>query len=170
MNNSGIRPFQPSDPAHETDLQGLRALSELTTVLAEGHDPEKLLERSLGTMIRLAGAQAGVVRVVTSDGAHMRLVASYGLPADVLAQEQLVPMDCGICGAAVGDDAVRQSLELQHCAAHTGSDYFDGVGATLVVPLSHIGRVLGAYALFFAEKRDTPEELGLLFRDRKSVV
>ena len=33
-----------------------------------------------------------------------------------------------------------------------------------MVPLSHVGRVLGAYALFFAEKRDTPEELGLLFR------
>ncbi len=164
MNQPDTRPLQAAGAAHETDLQALRALSELTTVLAEGRDPEKLLERSLGTMIRLAGAQAGVVRVVTSDGAHMRLVASQGLTPEVLAQEQLVPMDCGICGAAVSDDAVRQSFELQHCAAHTCSDYFDRFGTTLVVPLSHIGRVLGAYALFFSEKRDTPEELGLLFR------
>ena len=164
MNEPGMRPVQTREPAPETDLQALRALSELTAVLAEGHDPEKLLERSLGTMIRLAGAQAGVVRVVTSDGAHMRLVASQGLPAEVVAQEQLVPMDCGICGAAVIDDAVRQSFELQHCAVHAGPDYFRQVGAALVVPLSHVGRVLGAYALFFAEKRDTPEELGLLFR------
>jgi two-component system nitrate/nitrite sensor histidine kinase NarX len=164
MNQPGIRGVQAEDAAREADLQALRALSELTSVLAQGHDPEKLLERSLGTMIRLAGAQAGVVRVVTSDGAHLRLVAAQGLPDDVVAQEQLVPMDCGICGAAVGDDAVRQSFELTHCAAHTGSDYFSGLGATLVVPLSHVGRVLGAYALFFAEKRDTPEELGLLFR------
>jgi two-component system nitrate/nitrite sensor histidine kinase NarX len=164
MNQPGIRGVQAEAAAREADLQALRALSELTSVLAQGHDPEKLLERSLGTMIRLAGAQAGVVRVVTSDGAHLRLVAAQGLPDDVVAQEQLVPMDCGICGAAVGDDAVRQSFELKHCAAHTGSDYFSGLGATLVVPLSHVGRVLGAYALFFAEKRDTPEELGLLFR------
>ena len=164
MTQPGIRPLQASGPARETDLQALRALSELTTVLAEGHDPEKLLERSLGTMIRLAGAQAGIVRVVTSDGAHMRLVASQGLPAEVLAQEQLVPMDCGVCGAAVTDDAVRQSFELRHCETHTGSDYFNRLGATLVVPLSHIGRVLGAYSLFFDETRDTPEELGLLFR------
>ena len=76
MNHPDIRPPAADYPARETDLQALRALSELTSVLAEGHDPEKLLERSLGTMIRLAGAQAGVVRVLTSDGAHMRLVAA----------------------------------------------------------------------------------------------
>jgi two-component system nitrate/nitrite sensor histidine kinase NarX len=164
MNQPGIHPLQVGGPAHEADLQALGALSELTTVLAEGHDPDKLLERSLGTMIRLAGAQAGIVRVVTSDGAHMRLVAAQGLTSEVLAQEQLVPLDCGICGAAVSDDAVRQSFELRHCATQSGADYFAGVGTTLVVPLSHIGRVLGAYALFFTDKRDTPEELVLLFR------
>ncbi|MBE0625618.1 MAG: GAF domain-containing protein [Burkholderiales bacterium] len=164
MNLPGIRPLQAAGAARETDLQALRALSELTLVLAEEHNPEKLLERSLGTMIRLAVAQSGLVRVVTSDGAHLRLVASQGLTPEVVAQEQLVPLDCGVCGAAVGDDAVRQSFELQHCAAQTGSDYFRSVGTALVVPLRHMGRVLGAYTLFFDEQRDTPEELGLLFR------
>jgi two-component system nitrate/nitrite sensor histidine kinase NarX len=115
-------------------------------------------------MIRLAGAQAGTVRVVTSDGAHMRLVGSQGLTPEVVAQEQLVPLDCGLCGAAVSDDAVRQSSDLQHCAARTATDYFRELGAAVVVPLTHMGQVLGAYTLFFAEKRDTPEELGLLFR------
>jgi len=164
MNQPGIHPVQAAGPARETDVQALRALSELTAVLAEEHDPEKLLERSLGTMIRLAGAQAGAVRVVTSDGTHMRLVASQGLAPEVVAEEQLVPLDCGVCGAAVSDDAVRQSFELRHCAAHTGSDYFRSLGTAVVVPLRHMGRVLGAYTLFFDQKRDTPEELGLLFR------
>lgn len=164
MNQPGLRPLHPVGPARETDLQALRALSELTAVLAEEHDPEKLLERSLGTMIRLAGAQAGAVRVVTSDGAHLRLVASQGLTPEVVAQEQLVPLDCGVCGAAVSDDAVRQSFELEHCTARAGLDYFDKLGTALVVPLRHMGRVLGAYTLFFDEQRDTPEELGLLFR------
>ena len=164
MNEPGMRPLQASGAARETDLQALRALSELTAVLAEEHDPEKLLERSLGTMVRLAGAQAGAVRVVTSEGAHMRLVASQGLAPEVVAAEQLVPLDCGICGAAVSDDAVRQSFELQHCADHTSSDYFRRLGTAVVVPLRHMGRVLGAYTLYFEQKRDTPEELGLLFR------
>lgn len=164
MNQPAIHCLPPEDPAGQTDLQGLRALSELTSALTEEYDPEKLLERSLGTMVRLAGAQAGTVRVVTSDGAHMRLVAAQGLPANVLEREQLVRRDCGLCGAAVSDDAVRQSFDLQQCAARTASDYFRELGAAVVVPLTHLGQVLGAYTLFFAEKRDTPEELGLLFR------
>ena len=164
MNEPGIRPLHPRGLARETDLQALRALSELTAVLAEEHDPDKLLERSLGTMVRLAGAQAGAVRVVTSDGAHLRLVASQDLDPELVAQEQLVPLDCGVCGAAVSDDAVRQSFELRHCAARTGSAYFDRLGTAVVIPLRHMGKVLGAYTLFFDEKRETPEELELLFR------
>jgi two-component system nitrate/nitrite sensor histidine kinase NarX len=164
MNQPGIRHLHAMEAERETDLQALRALSELTAVLAEEHDPEKLLERSLGTMVRLASAQAGAVRVVTSDGAHLRLVASQGLPAEVVTQEQLVPLDCGVCGAAVSDDAVRQSFDMRHCSAQTGSDYLRGLGTALVVPLRHMGRVLGAYTLFFEDRRDTPEELGLLFR------
>jgi len=164
MNQPGTYPLQAEGPARHTDLRGLRALSEFTSGLAEEHDPEKLLERSLGTMIRLAGAQAGTVRVVTGDGDHMRLVAAQGLPAEAVVEEQLVPLDCGLCGAAVSEDAVRQSFDLQHCAEHTASDYFREIGAAVVVPLTHMGQVLGAYTLFFAEKRDTPEELGLLFR------
>jgi two-component system, NarL family, nitrate/nitrite sensor histidine kinase NarX len=164
MNQPVIHRMQAASAAREADLQALRALSELTAVLAEEHDPEKLLERSLGTMVRLAGAQAGAVRVVTSDGAHMRLVAAQGLAPEVVAQEQLVPLDCGVCGAAVSDDAVRQSFEMQHCEGRTGADYFHNLGSAVVIPLRHMGRVLGAYTLFFDERRDTPEELGLLYR------
>ena len=66
------------------DLRALRVLSEVTTGVAEEHDPEALLARSLGTMIRLAGAKAGAVRVVTADGTGMRLVAAQGLPEEVV--------------------------------------------------------------------------------------
>ncbi|MFH1604975.1 MAG: histidine kinase, partial [Pseudomonadota bacterium] len=164
MNQPDTHLMQAEGPAQGTDLLGLRALSELASGLAETHDPEQLLERSLGTMIRLAGAQAGTVRVLASDGAHMRLIAAQGLPPDVLDRERLVGLDCGLCGAAVGNDAVRQSFDLEQCAVRTGSDYFRTLGAALVLPLAHSGRILGAYILFFAERRDTPEELGLLFR------
>jgi two-component system nitrate/nitrite sensor histidine kinase NarX len=164
MNQPQIHGPLPEGPVQQTELQGLRVLSELSSALAEEFDPEKLLERSLGTMVRIAGAQAGAVRVLTSDGAHMRLVAAQGLPPDVLERERMVRLDCGLCGAAVSDDGVRQSFDLQQCAARTDSDYFRALGAAVVVPLKHLGHVLGAYTLFFSERRDTPEELGLLFR------
>ena len=155
MNQSDLQ-SKPVGVARDTDRQALRALTELAAVFAEEHDPEKLLARSLGTMVRLAGAGAGAVRVVTGDGAYMRLVASQGLAREVVAEEELVPLDCGICGTAVGKDAVRQSFELRHCAERTGSDYFRALGGAVVVPLRHMGRVLGAYTLFFNERRDMP--------------
>ena len=164
VNTKPLRQLRREAPQSGSDLQALRVFSEVTTGVAEEHDPEALLARSLGTMIRLAGAQAGAVRVVTEDGAHMRLVASQGLPADVVARERLVNLDCGICGAAVSAEAVRQSAELQHCAKHTGGNYFDQCGAAVVVPLQHMGRVHGAYTLFFADPREIAEELALLFR------
>lgn len=159
-----MRQLRRADPGPAGELQALRVLSEVATGIAGEHDPETLLARSLGTMMRLAGARAGAVRVVTPDGAQMRLVAAEGLPPEVIEQERLVPVDCGVCGAAVSADGVRQSTALDHCAAKGGTAFFEGCGAAVVVPLQHMGRMLGAYTLFFAAPREMPEELALLFR------
>lgn len=73
-------------------LEALHVLSEVTSSLASDSDIEELLGRFLATMIRLAGAKAGAVRVLTSDGAHLRLIGSLGLPADFLAREHVMPL------------------------------------------------------------------------------
>ena len=46
---------------------------------------EPLLERFLVSIVAMAGAQAGAVRVLTDDGTQMRLVAQLGLPAKVVS-------------------------------------------------------------------------------------
>jgi two-component system nitrate/nitrite sensor histidine kinase NarX len=43
-----------------------------------------LLERFLISIIAMAGAQAGAVRVLTDDGQSMRLVGQVGLPPPVV--------------------------------------------------------------------------------------
>lgn len=145
-------------------LRALRALSEITTGLATEHEPEQLLARTLGTMVRLAGAAAGAVRIATPDGARLRLVAALGLPREVVERERLVPIDCGVCGMAVRNDAVRHVFDLVPCADHTGLAYFEQCRALVVVPLQYQGRALGAYNLFFSERREIPDEVALLFR------
>ena len=72
------------DPSGSHTLDALHVLSEITSNLADEDDLDELLGRFLGTMIRLAKADAGVVRVLTSDGEHLRLVASRGLPSEVV--------------------------------------------------------------------------------------
>lgn len=149
---------------HGESVEALRALSEITTGLAAAHDPEQLLTRTLGTMVRLAGASAGAVRIATADGEHLRLVAALGLPPEVVERERLVPMGCGVCGVTVRDDAVRHVFDLVPCANNTGLAYFDWCQAMAVVPLKYQGKALGAYNLFFAERREFPEDVALLFR------
>ncbi len=145
-------------------MDALRALSEITTRLATESDPEKLLTQALGTLVTLAGADAGVVRVVTADGEHLRLVGALGLPPEVVERERLVPLACHVCGMAVRDNAVHQVFDLAPCANTTGLQYFNDCRAMAVVPLQYQGKALGAYNLFFSEHREVKEEVALLFR------
>jgi precorrin-4 methylase len=68
------------EPQEGYKLPALNALSEITRSLSSDGDVEDLLARFLSTMIRLAGAIVGAVRVTAPDGAHLRLVGSIGLP------------------------------------------------------------------------------------------
>lgn len=148
-----------------THMQTLGILSEVSASLADEDDVEELLGRFLGTMIKLAKASAGAVRVVTADGQHMRLVAARGLPHEVVERERLVPINCGHCGSALADNRSRYEIDLHECAVRTQHAYFDrDCQAMVVVPLQHGGRLQGTYILFLSERFELPEEVALLFR------
>ncbi|BAO29192.1 GAF domain-containing sensor histidine kinase [Sulfuritalea hydrogenivorans] len=153
------------DPSGSYTLEALHVLGEISSNLADEDDLDELLGRFLGTMIRLAKADAGVVRVLTSDGQHLRMVASRGLPPAVVEKERLVSRDCGQCGIAIGQNRPLFEIDLKGCAERTGGDFFkSGCQAMVVVPLSNAGRLLGTYNLFLPEAFELPEEVALLFR------
>ncbi|MBI3524815.1 MAG: GAF domain-containing protein [Betaproteobacteria bacterium] len=164
-----VEPRAASDREMDEDsgekLRALSILSEVTANLVDEDDLEELLGRFLGTMVRLAHAKAGAVRMLTSDGRYLRLVGSRGLPADLVERERLVPADCGQCGSAVRDNHSRYEIDLHPCALRTGHAYFDKeCQAMVVVPLQHDGKLLGTYNLFLPERFELPEEVALLFR------
>ena len=144
-------------------VQALRILSEVTASLASEHDLEGLLSRFLRTMIRLSGASAGAVRVLTTDGQHLRLLASVGLPPEVVEKEQLVDINCGVCGSAMRSDEIRHARDMRACAERTHLTYFGRCSSMVVVPLEHSGRLLGAYNLYMTEERPIPQDISLLF-------
>jgi len=154
---------ETADARGSYKLQALRVLSEVTTSLAGEHDIEALLGRFLGTMMRLAGATAGAVRVAASGGAHLRLVAAVGLPPEVSERERLVDLDCGACGIAMREGEAREIRGLEPCFARTGLPYFRDCCSMVVVPLRYQGRILGTYNLFLATPGTIPEEVALLF-------
>ena len=145
-------------------LRALQVLSEATSSLPGDAGVEAWLGRFLATMVRLAGAAAGAVRVVTGDGQHLKLVASVGLPPEAAAREKLMPVDCGACGIAVREAQVRQAPAGAACAGVTSVAWFGGFPSMVVVPLVHQGRVLGAYNLFLRDERALPENIALLYR------
>ena len=148
-----------------TKLQALSIISEVSANLADEDDVEEMLGRFLGTMLRLAHASAGAVRVVTGDGRHLRLVGARGLPAEVVERERMVPIDCGQCGSALADNHSRYEIDLRDCATRTGHSYFvKDCQAMVVVPLQHGGNLHGTYNLFLPERFELPEEVAVLFR------
>jgi hypothetical protein len=58
------------------------------------------------SIIAMAGAKAGAVRVLTDDGQRMRLVSHLGLPDHVVAAERQVERGCGMCGVASAKDTL----------------------------------------------------------------
>ena len=139
-------------------------LARIAADLASGDDLRGLLQRFLDPIVRLAHAQAGAVRVLSPHSDRLELVSALGLPPEILEAERLVDSHCGFCGQGADEARVVWSGELATCAARTASSFFgaESQGA-ITVPLSHKGRVLGVYNLFFAHARPpAPEQLALL--------
>jgi two-component system nitrate/nitrite sensor histidine kinase NarX len=115
-----------------------------------GGEIEALLERFLVSIMALAGAQAGAVRVKTDDHQHLRLLAARGLPEQLICTEQLVGRDCGVCGVAAGADSLVWLDDTQTCARNTGHAWFGKqCRRVLAISLVHGKDVVGAYSLFF---------------------
>ncbi|MDR3370497.1 ATP-binding protein [Rhodoferax sp.] len=140
-------------------------VSELTAELAGGRDVELLLEQFLLPIVAMVGAQAGAVRVLTDDGAHMRLVSQLGLPADMAESERLVETGCGVCGLAASSDMLVWMDDFGNCSHRNGPNYFGlQCQRVLAISLVHNGEILGIYNLFFESASPLSAQLETMLR------
>lgn len=141
-------------------------LAEITAGLSKGRELETLLGQFLGPIVRLAGAQAGVVRILSEDGEHMRLVGDVGLPPEVRIAELLVDRHCGTCGVAADSDAPAWTADMSACARHHPSNarFYRDCRRMLAVPLRHRGRLLGLYNLFFCSEAELGADVQTVLR------
>ncbi|HCA26682.1 MAG TPA: histidine kinase [Betaproteobacteria bacterium] len=148
-------------------IPALRILSEISSSLSSDSTLEELLRRFLGTLTKLAGADAGAVRVLTTDGKRLRLVGAVGLPPDVIDRERYIDLECGVCGKAAQASqaqSVHYSQDLKICTERSSLHYFGNQCKRVVaVPLRYKGKLLGVYNLFLAHDQAVPEEVALLF-------
>jgi two-component system nitrate/nitrite sensor histidine kinase NarX len=146
-------------PASPVGRPGL--LAALAADLAEQGDLNQLLLGFLQTIVGLARANAGAVRVLDDTLPRMRLVGQVGLPAPVQDHEQWVNSNCGVCGAARLAEGPVWAGEAAACSLRRPGDLFQGAGCqhVLAVPLRHRGQVLGVCTLFYAATERPDDEL-----------
>jgi two-component system nitrate/nitrite sensor histidine kinase NarX len=155
--------YLPGD-AGNVSIPALKVLSEITTSLSSDANVEQLLARFLTTLVRLTGAQAGAVRVITDDRTHLKLISSIGLPPDMVEHEQIVGLDCGVCGKAAREITTSSWSNVAYCRKHANAEYFNGDCSTVVaVPLMHKNKVMGVYNLFLEKDKAVPDDIRLLF-------
>ncbi|MGE5336651.1 MAG: GAF domain-containing sensor histidine kinase [Gemmatimonadota bacterium] len=132
---------------------------------ADGTRSRSVLIDFLGLVVRLTGARAGAIRAPTSDGENLRLLAAVGLPDEVCQRDQMMPANCGMCGAALKSSLTRQATAVVGCKvreAEASSGRFSG--RAVAVPLDHRDRPIGVLNLFFAEGSDPPPGIAHLLR------
>lgn len=135
-------------------------LAAITADLGAGRDLEALLQRFLLPIVTLAGAQAGAVRAFGDDTQGMRLVGQIGLDPETAQLEQWVDRDCGVCGVAAGESRLAWAAGPDDCKLHsTAGAAGRRCEHVLAVPLTHRGRMLGIYNLFF--ETSTPPDMGV---------
>jgi len=155
----------PPLPAADPSAPDAGILASIAASLADERDMGQLLERFLSPIVRLAGAQAGAVRLLSETGDELRLVADTGLPAGLCSRGRAVDRHCGHCGAAADGPAPIWATDLHACGERSGGHYFEHeCQRLLVVPLQHRGRVLGIYKLFFAGDEEPRAELQAILR------
>jgi two-component system nitrate/nitrite sensor histidine kinase NarX len=138
-------------------------LSEIVASLAADDRPESLLNRFLGTIVKLSGASGGAVRILTPGNEGMRLVGAIGLPREVCEHEHIVGADCGVCGAARKTNRVEWTNDLRTCAENTACSYFGTeCRRVLAVPVEFKGRTLGVYTLFLDTDREVRGDMSQL--------
>lgn len=129
------------------------------------HDLEAVLGQFLASIVELADAQAGAVRVLTDDGQSLRMVASLGLSGELVQAERVVDRHCGVCGLAGHTDVLSWVDDLSPCAQRAGAAFFGTqCRGMLVISLPYGPDILGVYNLFFADRQPVSPQVQTLLR------
>ncbi len=131
---------------------------------------EALLNGFLKTILAVAGAHAGAIRLLSRDDMELYLGASTGLPPEIIDSESRVSLHCGICGTAVQDGQIH-SADATYCAQRTTGTFFGTSCQGLVaVPLDFRGQNIGVLNLFFEKSHEISADVTQILRSYAELI
>lgn len=138
----------------------LTALYEMTAFLHESHDVETLCRGFLARLMRQFDAQGGTVRALGNDDDKLHLIASAGLPEELVDAERCMPANDCFCGSAAKQGYsvirdVRPRTPVQEIAFTDGCRKagYAGVAAFGIVSQD---TTLGSFSLHFSHEVAMP--------------
>jgi signal transduction histidine kinase len=136
----------------------LSALYDVTAVASASLDLETVLESSLKRVLAVMGSEVGAVHLLDETEGALRLAAWRGVPLDLVAQIDSVPVDSGLAGWVIehGEPLVVPNIAtgLRPLLALPASSSQAYVGA----PMRAKGRVLGVLSVVGETGRQFKEE------------
>lgn len=131
---------------------------------------ETLLNGFLKTIVRMTGASAGAIRLLSRDDLELYLGASTGLPSELIHSETNVSLHCGVCGEAVQDGMIH-STDTSYCARRTEGEFFSACCQGVVaVPLDFRGQCIGVFNLFFKQHQKISADIEQLLRSYAELI
>lgn len=131
----------------------LSVLYDVAACINQSQNLDDLLQRFLYTLRDVVNAEAATVRLL-DDNDEMRLVASVGLPDEVVKNEATLPLNACLCGTVACGTEIKSSKDVSSCSALIGSRFFDHDTdmVLLAIPLQYRNKTLGVYNLFVSEQ------------------
>lgn len=122
------------------------------------------LDSLLPAVVRLTGAQGGLVRRRVGASGESRLIAAWGVPNDILAFEYSIGGPCGICGEALRRKCIRIAEPASRRGGVSATESAErACAATVALSLDHYDSNVGVFVLFFGRPgRLRNEFIGLL--------
>lgn len=135
-----------------------------------GGELKALLDGFLATILKTVGADAGVIRLLSSNGRELHIAGAVGLPPEVYEHESQVELGCGVCGKAAREGTIS-SAEAGTCAWRSNPQFFgDDCKRVIAVPLEFRGKLIGIFNLFFRSEQEITGEATALIRSFAEMI
>ncbi|MEO5657469.1 MAG: GAF domain-containing protein [Nitrospiria bacterium] len=140
---------RPGDGTAREDVGAVRALCEVTAVVAQAPDVLQALDAVLDRLLALTTADIGAIHLVDRASGDLELAASRGLSTAFQTLECRIPKGACLCGlsATLDEPLVVDDLARDPRLSRTACRE-ERLGAMVGVPLRSRGRALGILTLY----------------------